>query len=73
MAVKNLFDHAVKQEITARINKTTPKSQRQWCKMEVAQMLDHFQMPLGMAGEVKLKRSFFIKPVGPLFKNQAVK
>ncbi len=71
MGVKNLFDPAVKQDIIARINKLTPQSQRQWGKMDVAQMLAHCQMPLGVAtGDHKLKGSFFIKLVGPLFKKQ---
>lgn len=61
MEVKNLFDAAVKQEIIARINKFTPQSQRQCGKIDVAQMLAHCQMPLGVVGELKLKGSFFIK------------
>lgn len=48
MEVKDLFDPAVKQEILDRINKLTPQSQRQWGKMDVAQMLAHCQMPLGV-------------------------
>ena len=69
MEVKNLFDATVKQEIIDRINKLTPQSQRQWGKMDVAQMLAHCQMPLGVAtGKHKLKGSGFLKLVGPLFK-----
>ena len=69
MEVKNLFDATVKQEIIDRINKLTPESQRQWGKMDVAQMLAHCQMPLGVAtGKHKLKGSGFLKLVGPLFK-----
>ena len=61
MEVKNLFDPAVKQDIIARINKLTPQSQRQWGKMDVAQMLAHCQMPLGVAtGDHKLKGVFFL-------------
>ncbi len=48
--MKNLFDKAAYDEITVRINKLTPQSQRQWGKMEVAQMLAHckeiFKVPL---------------------------
>ena len=62
MEVKNLFDTTVKQEIIDRINKLTPQSQRQWGKMDVAQMLAHCQMPLGVAtGKHKLKGSGFLK------------
>lgn len=71
MEIKNLFDPAVKQDIIGRINKLTPQSQRQWGKMDVAQMMAHCQMPLGVAvGNHKLKGSFFIKLIGPLFKSQ---
>ncbi len=39
--------------------------------MDVAQMLAHCQMPLGVAtGHHKLKGSFFIKLIGPLFKKK---
>jgi len=69
MEVKNLFDPAVKQDIIARINKLTPQSQRQWGKMDVAQMLAHCQRPLGVAtGKHKLKGSFLLRTIGPLFK-----
>ena len=71
MEVKNLFDPSVKQGIIDRINKLTPQSQRQWGKMDVAQMLAHCQMPLGVAiGKHKLKGSFFMKLIGPLFKKK---
>ena len=69
MEVKNLFDTTVKQEIIDRLNKLTPQSQRQWGKMDVAQMLAHCQMPLGVAtGKHKLKGSGLLKLVGPLLK-----
>ena len=69
MEVKNLFDATAKQEIIDRINKLTPQSERQWGKMDVAQMLAHCQMPLGVAtGKHKLKGSGFLKLIGPLLK-----
>jgi len=71
MEVRNLFNPVVKQDIVARINKLTAQSQRQWGKMDVAQMLAHCQMPLGVAtGDHKLKGGFFLRLVGPLFKTQ---
>lgn len=71
MEVKNLFDPAVKQEVVNRINKLTPQTQRQWGKMDVAQMLAHCQMPLGVAiGRHKLKRNPFLSLIGPFFKKQ---
>ena len=71
MEVKNLFDANVKNEIIGRINALSPQSQAQWGKMNVAQMLAHCQMPLGVAtGKHKLKRNFFLSLIGPLFKKQ---
>lgn len=71
MEVKNLFDLAVKQDIIVRINKLTPQSQRQWGKMDAAQMLAHCQMPLGVAvGKHKLKANFFFRLIGPLIKEK---
>jgi hypothetical protein len=71
MEVKNLFDTEVKREIITRINKLTPQSQRQWGKMDVAQMLAHCSMPLGVAtGKHKLKANFFLSLLGPFFKKQ---
>ena len=71
MEVKNLFDPAVKQDIINRINQLTPQSQALWGKMNVAQMLAHCQMPLGVAtGKHILKGSFFLKLIGSLFKKK---
>jgi hypothetical protein len=48
--MKNLFDTAAYNEIVQRLNSLTPQSQRQWGKMDVAQMLAHvkeaFKVPL---------------------------
>lgn len=48
--MKNLFDTGVYNEIIQRIDKLTAQSQRQWGKMNVAQMLAHckeaFKVPL---------------------------
>ena len=48
--MKNLFDKDVYAEITNRINSLTAGSQRQWGKMDAAQMLAHckeaFKVPL---------------------------
>ena len=71
MEVKNLFDTTVKQELFNRMNTLTPQSQALWGKMNVAQMLAHCQMPLGVAtGKHKLKRNFFLSLIGPMFKKQ---
>lgn len=69
MEVKNLFDPAVKQDIIVRINKLNAQTQRQWGKMDVAQMLAHLQMPMGVGlGVHKIPRSFLGRIVGPLIK-----
>lgn len=70
MEVKNMFDPSVKQAIVDRINKLTPQSQRQWGKMDVAQMLAHVQLPISCAyGTHEVKGSLFMKLFGPLFKS----
>ncbi len=70
MEVKNLFEPAVKQDIIVRINKLTPESKALWGKMNVAQMLAHLQVPIGVAdGSQKLKRTLFGRLVGPMVKS----
>ena len=69
MEIKNMFDPSVKQAIVDRINKLTPQSQRQWGKMDVAQMLAHVQLPISCAyGTHQVKGSLFMQLLGPLFK-----
>ena len=50
MEVKNLFDTTAFNEISERINKLTPDTERNWGKMSVSQMLAHckeaFKVPL---------------------------
>jgi len=50
MEIKNLFDSTVLNEILERLHKLSPDSQRQWGRMQVAQMLAHckeaFKVPL---------------------------
>ncbi|MEO7924075.1 MAG: DUF1569 domain-containing protein [Chitinophagaceae bacterium] len=71
MEIKNLFEPSVKQELIDRINQLTPSSQRKWGKMDVAQMLAHCQMPLGVAvGKHKLKGNFLIQIIGKLVKKK---
>jgi Protein of unknown function (DUF1569) len=71
MEVKNLFEPAVKQEIIDRINKLTVQSQRQWGKMDVAQMLAHLQPAIRIAyGTHQPKGNFLFKLILPLFKSK---
>lgn len=70
MEVKNLFDPNVKQGIVDRINQLKPDSQRQWGKMDVAQMLAHVQCPINFAyGNHTIRGSFLLKLIGPMFKS----
>jgi len=69
MEIKNLFDPAVKQEIVERINHLSPQTQRQWGKMDVAQMLAHLQVPVGVAlGTHQIRANWLMKLIMPLFK-----
>ena len=65
-----MFDPAVKQDIIDRINRLTAQSQQKWGRMNVAQMLSHVQLPISCAyGTHKVKGSFLLRLVGPLFKS----
>ena len=67
--MKNLFDKDTYTEITGRINALTFQSQRQWGKMNVAQMLAHckeaFKVPLS---DKKMPRSILGLLVGWMIK-----
>jgi Protein of unknown function (DUF1569) len=69
--LKNLFDKDAHTEITDRINSLSPQSQRQWGKMNVAQMLAHckeaFKVPLR---DKKIPRMFIGLLIGWAFKNK---
>jgi Protein of unknown function (DUF1569) len=71
MEVKNLFDAAVKGEIISRINKLAPDTQHLWGKMDVAQMLAHLQVPIGVAfGTSTVKGNWLMRLILPLFKKK---
>jgi hypothetical protein len=67
--MKSLFDKESYEEITRRLNSLTPSSEREWGKMDVAQMLAHckeaFSVPLS---EKKMPRSFIGLLVGWMIK-----
>lgn len=69
--MKNLFDKDCYEEVSRRINTLTPASQRQWGKMNVAQMLAHckaaFTVPLS---DKKMPRSFLGLLVGWMVKEK---
>jgi hypothetical protein len=69
MEIKNLFDTSTKQEIIERIQKLTPESKALWGKMNVAQMLAHVQIPMGVAlGTHTVNGNWLMKLILPLFK-----
>ncbi len=69
--MKNLFDTDTYSEITQRINSLSPESQRQWGKMNVAQMMAHckeaFKVPLS---KVRIPRMFIGLLIGWAFKKK---
>lgn len=69
MEIKNLFDADVKKDIITRIHQLTPGSKAVWGKMNVAQMLAHVQVPMGVAlGTHTVKGNWLMKLILPLFK-----
>lgn len=69
--MKSLFDKESYEEINRRINALSLSSQRQWGKMEVAQMLAHckaaFRVPLS---DKKIPRSFLGLMIGWMIKSK---
>lgn len=71
--MKNLFEPSTKKEILNRVQSLTPQTQRQWGKMDVAQMLKHVSIPLNLAlTNPKPARTFMNIILGPLFKSTVV-
>jgi hypothetical protein len=68
--MKTLFDGQAPAEILQRLDKISPQSQRQWGKMEVAQMLAHCCNGIEMAmGKLNPKRVLIGKLIGGFFKS----
>jgi hypothetical protein len=69
-SMKNLFQREAVDEVNARIDKLQPATQRQWGKMDVAQMMAHCSATLDMAsGQLNMPRSFVGRLIGPFFKS----
>lgn len=69
--MKNLFDKESYDEVARRINSLTPAAQRQWGKMDVAQMLAHCKVAFGVPlSEKKMPRSILGLLVGWMFKSK---
>lgn len=69
--MKSLFDTATYNEVMERLNSLTSESQRQWGKMDVAQMLAHlqaaFKVPLS---DKPLPRMFIGRLLGWMMKSK---
>jgi hypothetical protein len=64
--MKNLFQQEAVDEVMSRIDTLQPATQRQWGKMDVAQMLAHCSAALDMAcGEMNLPRLLMGRIIGP--------
>lgn len=67
--MKNLFEKETVEEVVSRINALQPTTQRQWGKMEIAQMMAHCSATLDMAsGQLNLPRILIGRLLGPLVK-----
>jgi hypothetical protein len=67
--VKNLFEKEAVDEICSRIDTLQPAVQRQWGKMDVAQMMAHCSAALEMAsGKINPPRIFIGRIIGPMVK-----
>ena len=65
--MKNLFQEETVEEAISRIDKLQPTSQRQWGKMDVAQMMAHCSAALDMAaGKMNPPRLFIGRVIGRL-------
>ena len=64
--MQNLFQPEAVAEVIARVDKLHPGAQRQWGKMDVAQMMAHCSATLDVAsGRVALPRMFIGRILGP--------
>lgn len=67
--MKNLFQPDAVGEVISRIDKLQATAERQWGKMDAAQMLAHCSASLEMAsGRMVCPRIFIGRIIGPLFR-----
>jgi uncharacterized protein DUF1569 len=67
--MKTLFEQETVDEVISRIDKLQPAAQRQWGKMDVAQMMTHCSAAMDMAsGRLNLPRMFIGRILGPFVK-----
>jgi hypothetical protein len=67
--MQNIYDKGIVKEIVQRIDSLTPESQRQWGKMNVAQMLAHCCISMEVViGRQKPPRIFIGRLIAPFLK-----
>ncbi len=67
--MKNLFQPDAVDEVVSRIDKLQATAERQWGKMDAAQMLAHCSAGLDMAsGRMVCPRIFIGRIIGPIFR-----
>jgi hypothetical protein len=71
--VKTLFDAATLEEVKGRMAQLSPETERQWGKMNPAQMLAHCSATIAMAmGKVSPPRILIGRLLGRLAKNSVI-
>jgi hypothetical protein len=72
--MKNLFEKSTANEVTSRIARLGPHSQRQWGKMTPAQAMAHCSTTMEWAlGDTYPGRMFIGRIIGPLAKSRVLK
>ena len=67
--MKDLFQREAADEVVSRIDSLNPSAQRQWGKMDIAQMMAHCSVALDMAaGRLNLPRMFIGRLLGPFIR-----
>lgn len=67
--MKNLFESETVDEVISRIDGLQPTAERQWGKMDVAQMMAHCSTAMDMAtGQLNLPRILLGRLLGPFVK-----
>jgi len=72
--MKSLFEPVCAQEVKQRMSALSQSQQRQWGKMNPAQMLAHCSLGLEMAaGEIRPPRALVGRILGPVIKPMALR
>lgn len=69
--MKTIFDPDTRDDLTERLDRLTPNTERQWGKMSAAQMMEHTARALDMAmGKKPLKQIFLGKMLSWMFRKE---